>query len=260
MIRTAIDWLSARLGWGYVVLTLANLVLFVWVEIDFARNFPTYTLTEGWPTISRALAHADRNVISALALLAAPGLLVGAVGSLVLFGQLWRRGVIGGWRGAAGLANAGCAGLLSLPYFWMVTVTLSDDNSGHMLHSYTFFFGMSFVILVDAFVALPQRAHAATGVGGMVRQVALWQRRGGWIVLGSAAAFLALYLLKNWEWLGTPLRDGFQKAFAVSELVWIALAHAYALSHWWMLLAHRAAVAPTRSPIIDPMMITKGVR
>lgn len=263
MIRTAIDWLIPRLGWGYVVLSLANLVLFVWVEIDFARSFPHYTQTEGWPTISRALAHADKDIITALALLAAPGLLLGGLGSGIIHAALWRAGALQGWRAAGSLANTVVASLLSLAYFFMVTITLSDDNRLHMLFSYLFFFGMTFVILFDGFVTVPARLrHVDRHPGEPAANLRLmrWQVRSGRVVLGCGVAFLVLYILKDVQQFQQATRDGFQKAFAVSELVWIFFAHAHAITHTWLHRCHYAPAARAASPIIDPMLLTKGVR
>lgn len=251
-----------RLGWGYVLLSLFNAILFIWVEIDFAGRYPNYVRDEGWPTISRALAHADKDIITLLALMAAPGLLLGGVGSMRIHWSLWRSGALPGWRGLAGAANTLWAAVLCLPYFFMVTITLSDHNALHMLFSYIFFFGMSVVILFDAFVVVPWRmAHAASQPGDAAGNARLWvwQRRSGWALLGAATAFLSLYLLKNWEWLPQDAREIFQKCFVVSELVWITLAHGHALTHWALHRCHCAGTT-AQAPIIDPMLVTKGVR
>lgn len=267
MIRTALDWLIPRLAWGYVVLTVSVLTLFVVSHVEFAHTHPTYVLTEGWPTMSRALAHANQTYVTLFALLAGPGLLLGSLTSIAIYRDALRHG-----QASLGLKLGFClfaavTPLLCLPLIYMLTITLSDDNRGHMIHSYQFFVGMSFIVLLDGFGLARGGLLLAGREGGEIepiRRLLASQRRNAWRLLIAAAAFLGLYVAKDLEdWLSQALRDELQKAFVVSEFIWICLSLYHAMTHFFMRRFHRL---PSRgpsgaSPIIRQMFVTnKGAR
>ncbi len=213
-------WRVAALGLAALVLFNGLLLSFAWIGFALAR--PEY-FEEGWPTFSRALTIGDLRLYRWLAGLAGAGLLFGAAAVAVMNWQRARahpqaRGALTLMALGAALASA-----LGLVHYFHVAVTLSMNNNMHMLLSYTFFFGMSAMILVDHFCSLQ--------VARRLPPAALDRLVGarfacGWSVLAVGAVFLLTYVLKDVE--SNPWAGATQRAFVAAEAGWIVLAHAYA--------------------------------
>lgn len=262
MIRTPHRWVLTSLAWGYAILAASCVLLFGFAEIQFARHYPDYHLTEGWPTVSRALAHADPSIVDPLALVAALGLLFGAVASFVTFRLLVRGRQMGLMHALAYPAIAVCAALLALPLYLMVTITLSDDNHGHMMASYAFFFGMSIVILADLVLmrTVSDRVHGLPRPDAMaVVRVLSVQRVSAWAVIIVALLFLTFYVLKGVPAIPVPVRALCQKIFVVMELLWIALALTHAVTHQFLVRACLTPAAADAAPALAGLH-SKGVQ
>lgn len=207
---------------GMWVLAGFNAVLLVYAWIAFALEQPEY-FRESWPTFSRALSSGNAATHRLLAGIAGAGLLAGC---LSLAAMRWR--LAGGMRREAGLmrlmaALSVLAGALGIVHYFHVAISLSVDNGLHMALSYTFFFGMSFLVLSDLLTR--PRLDAALAQPDLAQTPA--HRRMGRLLILAALLFLVTYVLKDWP--GNPAPDVTQKAFVIMELTWIILAHLYAL-------------------------------
>lgn len=207
---------------GMWVLAGFNAVLLVGAWIAFAIEQPEY-FSHSWPTFSRALSSGDPIWHGWLAGIAGLGLLAGG---LSLAAMRWRQAAT--MRRDAGLmrllAVAGLvAGGLGIVHFLHVVISLRVDNDLHMAMSYTFFFGMTFLILFD--LLCRPRLDATLEQPELAQSSA--HRLTGFSLLGVAILFLLTFVLKDWS--GNPWPDFTEKLFVVSELVWIVLAHAYAV-------------------------------
>ena len=224
---------SGRLGLGLAALALCNLVLFVSAESVFAWRHPE-SFAEDWPTVSRALSDGSLPVFPLLAAAAGLGLFLGGLGVARMYALRARRAGLPPLVGATLVANGLLAALMGVVHYFHVTVTLAVSDRGHMLLSYTFFFGMTGMILLD-FAMLSAIGERLYGVAaGSQEPLARTLRLAlllGWCMLLAALAFLVFYLLKDWEVLAEGTRDVMRRIFVVTELVWIVLAHAYALTH-----------------------------
>ena len=211
---------------GFVVLAAADALLLLYAWQSFALTEPG-ALEGEWPTFSRALTIGNAELYAALAATAGAGLLV-AAGALAAMRIAERR-----WTLAACAAFAAALGVV---HYFHVTITLTSNLGQHMALSYLFFFGMSGVIIVDVLLAvrlgLASRAQRVTGIS----------------VLVTSAAFLATYTLKD---LGAnPWPVATQRAFVVTEWLWIILAHAYALLYVQPVRSHFRAPRP---PACEPV-------
>ncbi len=207
---------------GMYVLAGFNAVLLVSAWIQFALEQPDY-FREAWPTFSRALASGDAWSHRWLAAIAGAGLLAGGLSLAVM---RWRQARQ--MRTDAGLMRilallAVFSGGLGIVHYFHVAISLSVNNGMHMAMSYLFFFGMSFLILFDL-LSRPRLDAALASPQARQRPA---HRKVGRALVGSALLFLLTYVLKDVP--GNPLPGPTQKLFVVTELVWIALAHAYAV-------------------------------
>jgi HlyD family secretion protein len=213
-------WNTAALG--MYVLAGFNAVLLVSAWIQFALQQPAY-FQEALPTFSRTLAGGDAWSHRWLAAIAGAGLMAGGLSLAVMRWELARRMPrdAGLMRAKAVLAVfAGCLGIV---HYFHVAISLSVDNRMHMTMSYLFFFGMSFLILFDLLIRIRLDAMLAQP---QARQSPA-HRKTGFALLAVAVLFLLTYVLKDLP--SNPLPGPTQKAFVVAELIWIVLAHVYAV-------------------------------
>ena len=241
MNRAVLATLGAAAAYGFGVLALLNAVMLGNAWAGYAFHHPDF-LRDTWPTFSRALSGGNAVLNMWLAGIAGAGLFAG---SLALAAMQWQRAQQ--WQRARGLLAAmgvlaAGAAVLGVVHYFHVSVTLEINNRLHMLLSYTFFFGMSGMIIADLFCHLAlarlpaqeaparlSRAHLATGVG----------------VLVDGTVFLLSYVLKDVE--ANPWNLATQRVFVVSEYAWVVLAHAYALFYLPVVRGHfRALGEPAR--------------
>jgi hypothetical protein len=209
-----------HMAFGFVALAGANALLLLYAWPSFALTEPG-ALDGDWPTFSRALTIGNAELYAALAAIAGAGLFV-AAGALAAMRIFERRWILA--------ACAAFAAALGVVHYFHVTITLTSNLGQHMVLSYLFFFGMSGVIIVDSLLTLrlglASPAQHATGIS----------------VLIISAAFLATYALKDAG--GNPWPVATQRAFVVTEWLWIVLTHAYALLYVQPVRRHFRAPRP----------------
>jgi HlyD family secretion protein len=224
-------WSRAAIGFG--VLAAANAVLLVCAWINFALANPAY-FDEAWPTFSRALT-LQVVVYPALAALAGAGLIAGGAALAVM---QWQRARENPGLRSPLVVRALCgvvAAVLGVVHYFHVTVTLSENNELHMTLAFTFFAGMSLLILADLASA---RALDRRGLreGAVSPARVRLHRRVGAGVIAAAIAFLVTFVLKDAAW--NPWAAATQKTFVCLEALWIVLAHAYAVLYVLPLRMH----------------------
>ncbi len=212
---------AAALGFGVLALFDAALLGHAWFGFAAAR---ADAFTGEWPTFSRALTLGDPAVQRWLAGIAGAGLLAGGVSVAVMLGQLAAAHPRARAMLAARMLLACAAAALGPVHYFHVAIRLSMNNDLHMLLSYTFFFGMSGVILADLALSSRYSHRVPAGALDLLKDA---RRRCGFAMLWVGAAFLSTYLLKDAA--ANPWPVATQRVFVVAETSWIVVAHLYGL-------------------------------
>jgi hypothetical protein len=239
MIRSRFATLGAAAALGFAVLAFFNAAMLGNASLGYAIGNPGF-LRDTWPTFSRALSGGNAALNGWLAGIAGAGLFAG---SLALAAMQWQRAWRAQWgRGlliAMGLMAA-CASLLGIVHYFHVAITLEINNRLHMLLSYTFFFGMSGLVIGDLFCNLALARLPAPGRPPRLTPV---HRAIGIGVLADGVLFLLCFVLKDVA--VNPWQLATQRLFVVAEFAWVVLAHSYGLCYIPVLRRHfRAQYEP----------------
>jgi hypothetical protein len=240
MNRSPFATLCAGAAFGFAVLAFFNAAMLGNAWLGYALHHPDF-LRDTWPTFSRALSSGNTELNALLAGIGGAGLFAG---SLALAAMQWQRARQ--WPRARGVliamgVMAACSALLGIVHYFHVAITLEINNRLHMLLSYTFFFGMSGLIIVDLFCHLSLARLPAPEAPARLTRL---HRAIGMGVLGDGAVFLLTYVLKDVE--ANPWVVGTQRLFVVAEYTWVVLAHAYAVCYIPVLRRHFRAQIGTR--------------
>jgi len=219
---------------GMVLLAAVDAAILGHAWLDFATQ--RADAFEGdWPTFSRALTLGDAQARGLFAAIAGAALCAGGVALAVMFRQLFGQHPRARRLLAAKSALAVAAAGLGVVHYFHIVVTISLNNDLHMLLSYTFFFGMSGIILADLWLSARLEGPA------LADRCAGARKRSGVALLWVCALFLSTYVLKDLP--GNPWPVATQRVFVVAETAWIVLAHLYALLYVPAARAHFAARA-----------------
>jgi HlyD family secretion protein len=227
------------------VLAAANAVLLLYAWSNFALTQPEY-FTDAWPTFSRALTLDTRQQFGLLAGVAGAGLFCGALAIAVMRWDQARTLQKGKSAGIIWAIAVAAAAPLGIVHYFHVVVRLHEDNDLHMLLSYTFFFGMTFVIVADMWCRHRLTASARKGRPPAPDVSAVHINTGHGVAV-SAIVFLTAFLLKDAAW--NPWQAPAQKLFVAAEFAWVILTHAYAVLYvpkvraWFKYRRHPGALA-----------------
>jgi hypothetical protein len=233
-------WRTAALGFG--VLALFNGLLLSHAWLGFAQARPDY-FDEGWPTFSRALTIGDLQLYRLLAGVAGGGLLAGAAALAVMQWQRAREHPLARGTLRVMALGAAVASMLGIVHYFHVAITLSMNNDVHMAMSYLFFFGMSFMILVDLVCAVRIRRRLPPAA---VDRQASPRHACGVTLCVVGIVFLITYVLKDVE--SNPWPAATQRVFVAAEWGWIVLAHTYAVLYFPAVRAHFGRQLETPAP------------
>ena len=214
-----------RMILGMYVLTTANAILLGYAWSNFALSNPQY-FADAWPTFSRALTFGPLEKYKLLAAIAGAGLFFGAASLAVMRWQQSQMVDAYPWLHRMRVLPVGLAAPLGIVHYYHVVIRLNANTDLHMLMSYIFFFGMSFVIIADLFCSLyvEKRLHRARGE--VIRRLSVQHKIGVGVML-DCIVFLVTFILKDVAWNPWPVQT--QRLFVVSEWTWIVLAHTYAV-------------------------------
>jgi hypothetical protein len=198
------------------VILVSAWLRFAWIQAD--------AFSGEWPTFSRVLADGPFFHTHLLAGLAGLGLFAGGAAIMVMMrerAQLAATGQDWGFKRKALLA--GFAACLGVVHYFHITLTLTRNHDSHMLMSYTFFFGMSGVILGDLWLSTRMRRLCQFSEELLLSAL---QRRVGFSILWIGIFFFATYVAKDMN--SNPWALLTQRLFVLAELTWIIAAHLYA--------------------------------
>lgn len=252
LIRTI--WRNA--GFGMWVLCGLDALILISAWLRFAWIEPGAFSGE-WPTFSRVLADGPFFHTRLLGGLAGFGLFAGGAAIAVMMRERAKLADTGqAWGFNRKALLAGFAACLGVVHYFHITLTLTRNHDSHMLMSYTFFFGMSGVILLDLWLSIRMRRLYRLPEG---LQLSAAQRRVGYSVLWTGVFFLASYVAKDMA--ANPWALMTQRVFVLAELVWIIAAHLYGALYVPQIVVHFRGKVPLQNatePAPDSQAGTNG--
>jgi hypothetical protein len=247
-------WRNA--GFGMWVLCSLDAVILITAWLRYAWIQPEAFSGE-WPTFSRVLADGPFFHTRLLAGLAGLGLFAGGAAVSVMMQERARFAPTGpAWGFKLKRLLASVAASLGIVHYLHITLTLTRDLDSHMLMSYTFFFGMSGVILGDLWLSTRMRRLYRLSEGLLLSPL---QRRVGYSILWIGIFFFATYVAKDMN--ANPWALLTQRLFVLVELLWIIAAHLYAALYVPQICAHFHGTVPPRcttEPVLEGNASTDG--